>query len=71
MRGLFDPCWLFSVDNNIDTSGRTGVRFSRAYVTCPVCVPARRFFMMDRGIRPRRYFIERIKNTSTRIIING
>ena len=30
---------------NMDAIGETGVRFSRAYTTCPVCVPARRSFL--------------------------
>ena len=27
---------------NIDNIGGAGVRFSRCYSTCPICVPARR-----------------------------
>ena len=30
---------------NMDAIGGAGVRFSRAYATCPVCVPARRSFL--------------------------
>ena len=30
---------------NMDAIGGAGVRFSRAYSTCPVCVPARRSFL--------------------------
>ncbi|MBT5829688.1 MAG: sulfatase-like hydrolase/transferase [Candidatus Latescibacteria bacterium] len=30
---------------NMDAIGGAGVRFSRAYTTCPVCVPARRSFL--------------------------
>jgi len=30
---------------NMDAIGGAGVRFSRAYSTCPVCVPARRTFL--------------------------
>ena len=30
---------------NMDAIGGSGVRFSRAYSTCPVCVPARRTFL--------------------------
>jgi choline-sulfatase len=30
---------------SMDAIGATGVRFSRAYATCPVCVPARRSFL--------------------------
>ena len=30
---------------NMDAIGAAGVRFSRAYTTCPVCVPARRSFL--------------------------
>ena len=30
---------------NMDAIGGSGVRFSRAYATCPVCVPARRSFL--------------------------
>lgn len=30
---------------NMDAIGHAGVRFSRAYSTCPVCVPARRSFL--------------------------
>ncbi|MBS14931.1 MAG: arylsulfatase [Gemmatimonadetes bacterium] len=36
------PCLLTP---NMDAIGSTGVRFSRAYSTCPVCVPARRTFL--------------------------
>ncbi len=36
------PCLLTP---NIDAIGGAGVRFSRAYSTCPVCVPARRSFL--------------------------
>ena len=30
---------------NMDAIGGAGIRFSRAYATCPVCVPARRSFL--------------------------
>lgn len=30
---------------NMDAIGGSGVRFTRAYATCPVCVPARRSFL--------------------------
>ncbi len=30
---------------NMDAIGGSGIRFSRAYSTCPVCVPARRSFL--------------------------
>lgn len=30
---------------NMDSIGGAGIRFSRAYSTCPVCVPARRSFL--------------------------
>jgi arylsulfatase len=46
---------------NMDAIGGLGVRFSRAYSTCPVCVPARRTFLS--GQHPSTHGVFNNSNT--------